>query len=144
MSDRKPTNPKDALAVDKLPLHLWPAIATAYGCLAGMNGHEKYGFVNWRESGVRFSVYYSALLRHAAKWYEGEEVDEEGVPHASSMLMCIAILLDARAHGHLVDDRPIGNSDVISLELNMLTDIVPQIRKRHADKNPHHHTRLSL
>lgn len=144
MSDSKATNPKDALAANKLPLHLWPVIATAYGCLAGMNGHEKYGFVNWRDSGVRFSVYYSALLRHMGKWYEGEEVDEEGVPHASSALMCIAIILDARTHGYLIDDRPIGDKSAVNLELEYLTGIVPQIRERHAGKNPKHYTRLPL
>lgn len=144
MSDSKPTNPKDALAANKLPLHLWPAIATAYGCLAGMNGHEKYGFVNWRDSGVLFSVYYSAFLRHAAKWYEGEEYDEEGVPHASSMLMCIAIILDARTQGHLIDDRPTGDPDAYKAETESLTDIVPQIREQHAGKNPKHYTRFPL
>ena len=37
-ADGKPTNPKDAIGSDKLPLHLWPSTATALGCLGLLDG----------------------------------------------------------------------------------------------------------
>jgi len=60
MSD-KPTNPKDALAVSKLPLHLVPDTVKLYAALAFAEGAAKYGGYNWRVAGVHASVYRSAL-----------------------------------------------------------------------------------
>ena len=100
-----PANPKDLVGSLKLPLHLWPATATAEGCIALHNGAEKYGRANWRAIPVRASIYYAALLRHMAAWFDGEEVDEEGVRHLGSALACLAILADAQAAGTMVDDR---------------------------------------
>ncbi len=95
MSD-KPTNPKDALAVSKLPLHLVPDTVKVYAALAFAEGAAKYGGYNWRVAGVRASVYRSALERHLAKWWNGEWADEKtGVPHLASIIACAGILLDA-------------------------------------------------
>lgn len=106
MSD-KPTNPKDALAVSKLPLHLVPDTVKIYAALAFAEGAAKYGGYNWRVAGVRASVYRSALERHLAKWWNGEWADEKtGVPHLASIIACAGILLDANAVGKLTDDRP--------------------------------------
>ena len=106
MSD-KPTNPKDALAVSKLPLHLVPDTVKVYAALAFAEGAAKYGGYNWRVAGVRASVYRSALERHLAKWWNGEWADEKtGVPHLASIIACAGILLDANAVGKLTDDRP--------------------------------------
>lgn len=106
MSDT-PTNPKDALAVSKLPLHLVPDTVKVYAALAFAEGAAKYGGYNWRVAGVRASVYRSALERHLAKWWNGEWADEKtGVPHLASIIACAGILLDANAVGKLTDDRP--------------------------------------
>jgi hypothetical protein len=106
MSD-KPTNPKDALAIAKLPLHLVPATIQVYAALAFTEGAAKYGAYNWRVAGVRASVYKSALQRHLEKWWNGEWADEKtGVPHLASIIACAGIILDANLAGQLTDDRP--------------------------------------
>lgn len=106
MSD-KPTNPKDALAVSKLPMHLVPDTVKVFAALAFAEGAAKYGSYNWRVAGVRASVYRSALERHLAKWWNGEWADEKtGVPHLASIIACAGIVLDAKVAGKLTDDRP--------------------------------------
>lgn len=103
----KPTNPKDALAVSKLPLHLVPDTIRIYAALAFAEGAAKYGAYNWRVAGVRASVYRSALDRHLAAWWNGEAADPvTGVPHLASIIACAGILLDAGLCGKLNDDRP--------------------------------------
>ena len=69
--DSKPTNPKDLIGSDKLPLHLWPQTATALGAVALLEGALKYGRANWRHAGVRASIYYDAAMRHWGAWFEG-------------------------------------------------------------------------
>lgn len=105
--DSKASNPKDAAATTRLDLSLFPPSAIAYGALAFVEGDQKYGGYNWREAGVMSSVYYAALNRHMAKWFNGEECDPvTGVPHLANALACIAILVDATEQGNLNDDRP--------------------------------------
>ena len=138
----KPTNPKDVIAINKLPLHLWPETATAQGALGLLNGALKYGIVNWRKSGVRLSVYIDAFLRHGAAYAAGEEVDpDDGVPHLSAMLACLAIIVDARAHGKLVDDRCGGEASAFRRHVDELTAHVPRLKELHAAKSPVHYTR---
>lgn len=104
--DTKATNPKDALGSDKLPLHLWPTTATAFGCVAMVNGMLKYGRTNWREAGVKPSIYVDACKRHLDDWFEGNDYDpEDGVHNLSAALACIAIIVDSMMAGNMVDDR---------------------------------------
>jgi hypothetical protein len=135
----KPSNPKDAIGCDKIPMHLWPNTATVYGALGLLEGMLKYGRCNWRSAGVRSSIYYDALRRHVDKWFEGEDVDpESGLPHLAHALACLAILVDAKEAGKLEDDRmyPAGFKDTI----NRLTPEVRRLKDKYADKNPHHFT----
>jgi hypothetical protein len=131
-------NPKDLVGTGKLPLHLWPTTATAMGCIALLNGALKYGRSNWRVVGVRASIYVDACQRHLAAWFEGRECDEEGVPHLSSALACLAILVDAEAAGKLKDDRQVsgGHAEIV----NRLTPHVERLRALHASKSPKHYT----
>lgn len=133
----EPDNPKDIVGTDKLPLHLWPTTATAMGSIALLNGALKYGRSNWRHTGVRSSVYVDACQRHLAAWFEGEESDEEGVPHLSAALACLAIIVDCQAAGKLKDDRqfPGGHRKLI----DSLTPHVKRLRELHADKSPTHY-----
>lgn len=135
----KPTNPKDAIGSNKLPLHLWPNTATAMGCVAMANGALKYGRANFRAVGVRASIYYDAAKRHLDAWFEGEEHDQDdGVPHLAAALACIAIIIDARATGKLNDDRATpGGYHALTKEL---TPHIARLKKLHADKNPTHYT----
>ena len=133
----EPDNPKDIVGTDKLPLHLWPTTASAMGCIALLNGALKYGRSNWRHTGVRSSVYVDACQRHLAAWFEGEESDEEGVPHLSAALACLAIIVDCQAAGKLKDDRqfPGGHRKLI----DSLTPHVKRLRELHSDKSPKHY-----
>lgn len=139
IEEMKASNPKDAIGTDKMPLHLWPMSATVLGCLGLLDGMLKYGRANWREAGVRASIYYDALLRHWGKWFEGEDVDEDsGLPHESHVLACIAIVVDAKACGKFIDDRqyPGGFTKLLA----EMTPHVKRLKVKHAAKNPHHYT----
>ena len=134
----KPTNPKDDIGSNKLPLHLWPTTATALGCLAFLNGALKYGRSNWRVAGVRASIYYDACRRHLDAWFEGEECDPgDGVPHLSAALACLAIIADAGAAGKLNDDRMIAGGYRQLME--RLTPEVERLKVLHAGRSPEHY-----
>ena len=135
----KQTNPKDMIGSDKLPIHLWPTTATMMGCLAFLNGALKYGRANFRSVGVRASIYYDAARRHLDAWFEGEEIDpDDGVPHLSAALACIAIIVDAQAADKLTDDRHFpGGYRKLRDELEPL---VKQLKAHHADRTPKHYT----
>jgi hypothetical protein len=140
MTTSKPTNPKDRLGTDKLPLHLWPTTATAVGSLGLLDGMLKYGRQNYREYGVCASVYVAACKRHLDAWYEGEDcAADSGVPHLGHALACLAILVDAQAVGKLIDDRSYKGEGYQKLVAD-LTPLVKALRERHADKVVHHWT----
>lgn len=138
VTETKPTNPKDAIGSDKLPLHLFPTTAIAQGSLALLDGALKYGRTNYRAIGVRASIYHDACLRHMTKWFEGEEVDEDsGVDHLAHAIACIAILIDAKAAGKLNDDRMIEGGYLKMLK--ELTPKVAELKKKHESKSPKHY-----
>lgn len=135
----KPTNPKDAVGSDKLPLHLWPETATVLGCLGLLDGALKYGRSNFRAVGVRASIYYDAARRHLNAWFEGEDCDpDSGLPHLAHVLACVAIVIDAKATGKLNDDRmtPGGYRALVE----EYTPHVKRLKELHRDKNPKHFT----
>ena len=139
-SATKPTNPKDAIGSDKLPLHLWPTTATALGSLGLLDGALKYGRSNFREIGVRASIYYDAARRHLDAWFEGEDTDpDSGLPHHSHALACLAILVDAAAVGKLTDDRMVAGRAYRPF-VGSLTPHVARLKRLHADKAPKHYT----
>jgi hypothetical protein len=138
-----PLNPKDAIATNKIPMHLWPSTATAMGSLALLYGARLYGRSNWREAGVRASVYVSACQRHLAAWYEGEDFDRDsGLPHLAHALACLAILVDADAAGKLKDDRqyPGGYRKL----MDELTPLVAMVNEKYKDRpEPRHYDKLT-
>lgn len=134
----KESNPKDAISSSKLPLSLFPTTAVAMGSIAFLNGMLKYGKANWRAVGVRCSIYLDACKRHIQWFEEGEWADEEGVPHLSSAMACLAIITDAMYADKLHDDRVIGGGYKKLVE--DLTPIVEQLRERHKAKHPRHYT----
>jgi hypothetical protein len=138
-SDLKPTNPKDMAATARLPLHLVPDTLKAYAALAFAEGAAKYGAYNWRRAGVRASVYRSAVDRHLAAWWNGEDVDPmTGVPHLASAIAGLAIILDADLLGKMTDDRPPA-SPVAQLQ-RAAEEKVARLQALFAGRNPHHHT----
>lgn len=136
----KPSNPKDLIGSNKLPLHLWPETATALGCLATLEGNLKYGRTNWRAAGVKASIYFDACKRHINAWFdEGEDNDpDSGLPHLAHALACLAIIVDAQAAGKLTDDRLIRGGYRKLVE--EITPHVARLKEKHADKKPRHYT----
>ena len=137
----KATNPKDMVATDKLPLHLISPICEAYQALAHYLGNVKYGAWNWRVGGVRASVYVGAFKRHVGAWSEGEKYDPtDGTPHLANAQACLNILIEAEEMGVLVDDRAPSRASILARVRAEMEAMMPKIRARYADKNPHHHT----
>lgn len=137
----KPSNPKDAIATDKAPLHLVPAAFKAYTALALAEGAMKYGAHNWRAAGVRASIYVAALQRHMDKWWNGENNDPHtGVPHLANACACLAILIDALISEQLTDDRPPRQENLSSLLDSMMPNAVATLRQTFAGSHPRHWT----
>ncbi len=80
-------------------------------------GADKYGERNWLIDHIKASTYVGAIRRHLKAWSEGEDLDpESGRPHLSHIRACCAIVLDAKAHGTLIDNRNRAYSKDISNE----------------------------
>lgn len=140
MSETKQTNPKDAIGASKLPLHLWPTTATAMGCIGLLEGALKYGRTNWRDSGVRASIYVDACKRHLDAWFEGENcAPDSGSPHLANALACLAIIVDAQAAGKLVDDRAYNGAGYRKL-VERLTPEVVRMKELFAGHDPHQYS----
>lgn len=140
MLDTKPTNPKDAIAVTKLPLHLVSPIVKAYQAIAHFLGNVKYGAWNWRDGGARASVYMSALLRHVDRYWEGEWYDTDGTPHLANAQACINILIETHHLKNVVDDRPARGVDLTPIYTEM-ESIMVKIKEKYGHMTPKHHTR---
>lgn len=135
----KPSNPKDVIGSTKVPLSLVPGTSKVYQALGHLEGTLKYGLVNWRETGVRASIYMDALERHYEKFKNGEWEDPTTrVPHLGSMLACIGILVDAYECGKLVDDRP--KAAPVSALIDRFSSKVQFLQELFADHHPHHYT----
>lgn len=140
MGDTKPTNPKDAVGSDKLPLHLFPMTAVVGGSLGLLDGMLKYGRSNWRQAGVRVSIYVDALERHLTAYMEGEDVDpDSGLPHLFHAIACLAILIDADAAGKLVDDRNFNGKGWRPF-VEAMTPHVARLKEKHASRDPKHYS----
>lgn len=108
-------NPKTRDSSHKVPLSLCPpAVRVAIARVLKIGG-EKPGrwHWNWREQPVNATQYIDAIQRHLALFESGEDLDDEmtelaGAPihHLDAAASSLAILIDAREAGTLVDDRP--------------------------------------
>jgi hypothetical protein len=141
-STAKVTNPKDAIGNIKLPLHLWPAEASALGSLGMLEGECKYGRNNYiAGDGVIASIYVDAAKRHLDAWFAGEEnAPDTGTPHLANALASIAIIVKARAHERLIDDRDFSPSPGYRKLVDEITPHVARIKTMFADKSPRHFT----
>lgn len=106
-NDLKPTNPKDAVGIRKAGLSAVPSQPLYLLGLAMLEGARKYGRHNYRAAGIRYSVYYDAMMRHMQAWWEGEDIDpDSGLPHPAKAMACLVVLLDGMLMGNATDDRP--------------------------------------
>lgn len=135
LPETKPTNPKDLIGCNKLPLSLVPPSAIAVASLAHLEGALKYGKYNWRTAGVKASIYLDACLRHVEKWASGEEIaDDSGIHHLGHAMACLNILYDAQVGGNLIDDR--GQGIDLSEIYKGLEPHVKHLRERFECPNP--------
>lgn len=136
----KPTNPKDSIGIRKAPLSTVPSGVIAELGVAMLEGAAKYGRHNYREAGVRASVYYDALQRHIIAWWEGEDIDpDSGMNHVTKAIATLAVLRDSMMQENWVDDRPPKSKNFYD-SLNKTSGL---ILDRHVDKSPKHVTELN-
>jgi hypothetical protein len=136
--DVKLSNPKDIIGSDKVPLGLVPGTTKVYLAIGHLEGMLKYGLVNWREAGVRASIYLDALDRHIEKYKNGEWEDQTTkVPHLANALACISIIVDAYECGKLVDDRP--KQAPVSEVIDKFSEKVKHLKELFKDYKPHHY-----
>lgn len=108
----KPSNPKDALGIRKVPFSTVPAQVVAEVGLSFLEGALKYGRHNYRSIGVRASVYYDACRRHIDEWWEGGDIDKDsGLSNITKAIACLFVLRDAEINRLLNDDRPPALAD---------------------------------
>ncbi len=103
-------NPKDKQSETRVPLWLVPEVAIAHmadGFKHGLDANPDRTSFNWRETPVKISVYLSAAKRHIAAVCDGEDIDPASdVPHLALAMDSLAIILEAKEHDSLIDDRP--------------------------------------
>lgn len=99
-------NPKAAFGGKKPRLTLIPLVGQLAQLEAQLDGALKYGEVNWREVSVQYKTYADAALRHLQLAINGEDLARDTkVQNLGAVMACCAILLDAEAHGTMVDNR---------------------------------------
>ena len=108
----KESNPKDRIGVTKVPFSVIPSQVMAEVGVAMLEGGFKYGVSNYRDAGVRATVYYDATLRHLTSWLEGEDIDpDSGLSHITKAITSLIVLRDGMKNDLWVDDRPIKVSN---------------------------------
>lgn len=106
MARREGFNPKTVVGRAKAPLRLVPAALMIRTAVVQELGAAKYSPMNWRGYKVSHVTYLEAALRHILLAMDGEDVDpESGELHEAHVAACMAITIDARLVGNLVDDR---------------------------------------
>lgn len=119
------SNPKTLTGQQKVPvLSVIPpasiiaqATAMRYGAFFAprVDSTRGYGPYNWRDQPIEAHIYIDAAIRHLMQWWDGDEYelihDDEGrtldeISHLAFALATIGILIDARANGTMIDDRP--------------------------------------
>lgn len=100
------TDPKQRYGEAKPQLHLIPPAGNDEQALALALGKRKYGERNWMRTKVEILTYLSAMKRHIDKVLDGIDIDEEsGAHHLGNVMAGCSIVLDARRHGMLIDNR---------------------------------------
>ena len=129
----KPSNPKDALGIRKVPFSTLSAPVLAEMAVGMLEGALKYGRHNYRVIGVKASVYYDATKRHLEAWWEGEDIDpESGLPHLVKAMTSLMVLRDAQLRGKATDDRPPGTVGFISYLNGLVAKLLERYPKPEA------------
>lgn len=135
-----PANPKDKIGRTKAPLSLFPVTAIKEGAMALFLGKTKYGRTNWRATPVYAHIYFEAMLRHGYRWWEGNDYDpDDGTPELGNCLACLAILIDAKVCGTLIDDRQFKGASAAAF-INKDLGVMAQIEAKYDEMKPKHYT----
>lgn len=112
-----PEDPKQRVGSKKTPIRSIPPVAIVELGRAMMDGEQKYGRMNWRETAVVSSTYYDAVMRHVLAWWDGEDrASDSGILHLAHAMASLAILIDAASVGTLEDDRPLPGAAPMHME----------------------------
>lgn len=134
-----PANPKQLYGDKKVPMSIVPTSFIAHTAVALTEGLLKYGAWNYRVAPVEAMTYAHAVKRHIDKWINGEECDPESkVHHLANAAACIAILLDTKTQGTLIDNRPPAQ-DLNGL-FKTLEETLAHLKELHKDAKPTHYT----
>lgn len=134
MKGTKDTNPKDSIGVKKVCISTVPATVIMEVGVGMLEGACKYGRHNYREAGVRASIYYDASTRHMTDWWEGMDIDpDSGLNHVTKAIASLVVLRDAMIQNNWVDDRPPKSPDGWMHELNIK---VAEILKKYPNPVP--------
>ena len=136
----KPSNPKAAVGINKIGMSVVPMNVVMEAALGMTEGALKYGRHNYRDCGVRASVYYDALMRHIGAWWEGEDIDAaSGLNHVTKAISSLIVLRDSMMRGNWVDDRPPKSNAGWMEPLNKR---VAELRKLYPSEGVRHFTEL--
>jgi len=112
-------NPKERFGNAKASLSCVPAPVLLELGVAMSEGALKYGRHNYRESQIKSSTYYDAVMRHMMSWWEGEDIDpESGLSHITKAIASLVVLRDSMMYGKTIDDRPPAHDPSWISELN--------------------------
>jgi len=136
LAGSKPSNPKDAVGCTKPPLSCLPLPPLMEAAVGMFEGARKYGRHNYRDVGVRHSIYFDGTIRHLFAWWEGEDIDpDSGIHHVSKAIASLLVLRDSMLRGNDTDDRPPRAPEGWIAALQPAVDA---IRERHPDPVPAH------
>ncbi len=138
----KPSNPKDAVGINKAPASVVSQLVMMQVNLAMMEGALKYGRHNYRDAGVRASVYYDATRRHMDSWWEGQNLDPDSkLNHIIKAIASLTVLADGIITGLWEDDRPPTHPelDAILIDLNAKAKALQEL---YGNVKPEHITQL--
>lgn len=129
----KQSNPKDEMGIKKIPYSTVSAPVMAELAVAMLEGAKKYGRHNYREIGVRTSVYYDAARRHLDSYWEGENIDPDSkLSHITKAIASLMVLRDAEIRGKVFDDRPRGTVGF----MQVLNEKVKELNEMYPDPKP--------
>lgn len=135
----KPTNPKQLYGDKKPSLDQLPLTGQIAQWEAHQDGNNKYGFLNWRKNPVEARTYINAAIRHLQLYAHGEAVARDtSVQNLGAVMSCCAILIDAEAHGTLIDNREHSKvaCDALHKAEEMLTHLRGMQEERDKTKRP--------
>ena len=119
MSDKD--NPKmiQALKEGKPPMEFVPFGPLAAVARVMATGAAKYGRRNWLIDRIRATTYIAALFRHVfLEWAAGVDRDKDSGEHPLAHAVAgLLIVMDAEAHGTLIDDRLFAESKAEQMEV---------------------------